>query len=81
MALAEIRREAPEILISDLNMPEMSGFELLPLVRSEFPRIRLVAMSGAFSGEEIPLGVPADAFYPKGAGVARLLGIMESFAE
>jgi len=79
-ALAEIRREAPEVLLSDLNMPGMSGFELLPVVRREFPRIRLVAMSGAFSGEDIPLGAPADAFYSKGAGVTRLLGILESFS-
>jgi DNA-binding NtrC family response regulator len=79
-ALAEIRREAPEVLLSDLNMPGMSGSELLPLVRREFPRIRLVAMSGAYSGEEIPVGVPADAFYPKSASVDHLLEIMESFA-
>lgn len=78
-ALAEIRREAPEVLLSDLNMPGMSGSELLPLVRREFPRIRLIAMSGAFSGEDIPTGVPADAFYPKTASVEHLLEIMESF--
>jgi CheY-like chemotaxis protein len=79
-ALAEIRREAPEVLVSDMNMPGMSGSELLPLVRREFPRIRLVAMSGAFSGEEIPAGVPADAFYPKSASMEQLLEIMESFS-
>jgi CheY-like chemotaxis protein len=79
-ALAEIRREAPEVLLSDLSMPGMSGSELLLLVRLEFPRIRLVAMSGAFSGDEIPRGVPADAFYPKSASVEHLLEIMESFA-
>ena len=79
-ALAEIRREPPEVLLSDLNMPGMSGSELLPLVRREFPQIRLVAMSGAFSGKEIPKGVPADAFYPKSASMEQLLEIMESFA-
>jgi DNA-binding NtrC family response regulator len=79
-ALAEIRREAPEVLLSDLNMPGMSGSELLPLVRREFPRIRLVAMSGAYSGEKVPAGVLADAFYPKSASVDHLLEIMESFA-
>ena len=79
-ALAEIRHEAPEILLSDLNMPGMSGSELLPLVRREFPQIRLVAMSGAYSGAEIPMGLPADAFYPKSASVEQLLEIMKSFA-
>jgi CheY-like chemotaxis protein len=77
-ALAEIRREVPEILISDLNMPGMSGFELLSAVRRQFPRIPAIAMSGAFSGNEVPSGVTADAFYPKGASVLYLMGILES---
>ncbi|MGB6742453.1 MAG: response regulator [Terracidiphilus sp.] len=77
-ALDEIRRQAPEILISDLNMSGMSGFELLPVVRRRFPRIRLIAMSGAFSGNEVPSGVTADAFYYKGGGLGTLLSIVES---
>jgi DNA-binding response OmpR family regulator len=30
--------------------PEMSGFELLPFVRKQFPSTRVVAMSGEYSG-------------------------------
>ena len=77
-ALTEIRKEIPEILLSDLNMPRMSGFELLSIVRRQFPTISLVAMSGAFSGTQIPCGVTADAFYEKGNGVAVLLKAVES---
>lgn len=77
-ALAEIRREVPEILISDLNMPGLSGFELLPVVRRRFPRIQIVVMSGTFSAGETPAGVIADAFYPKGGSVVYLMGILES---
>ena len=36
-ALKEIREEVPEILLSDLNMPEMSGFELLSIIHRRFP--------------------------------------------
>ena len=64
-ALTEISQEIPEILLSDLNMSGMSGFELLPIVRRQFPAISLVAMSGAFSGTQIRCGVTAHAFYPK----------------
>jgi CheY-like chemotaxis protein len=65
-ALVEIRKDVPDIILSDLNMPGMSGFELLSVVRRRFPSIRVIAMSGAFSGDEMPSGVDADAFYPKG---------------
>jgi len=62
-ALAEIRKDIPDILLSDLNMPGMPGFELLSVVHSHSPSIPLIAMSGAFSGDEVPSGVAADAFY------------------
>src|SRR5512140_1278402 len=53
-ALVEIEREIPDILLSDLDMPRMSGFELLPVVRRHFPSTHLIAMSGAFCGDEVP---------------------------
>jgi CheY-like chemotaxis protein len=77
-ALFEIRQEAPDILLSDLNMPGMSGFELLSVVRRRFPEIQTIAMSGAFSGNEVPSGVAAHAFYQKGSSIGSLLRIMES---
>jgi CheY-like chemotaxis protein len=77
-ALIEIRKEIPDMILSDLNMPGMSGFEFLSVVRHRFPDIRAIAMSGAFSGNEAPSGVAADAFYQKGSGVRSLLKIMEN---
>jgi len=75
-ALREMRHELPDLLISDLNMPNMSGFELLSVVRRRFPAIRTIAMSGAFSGDEVPSGVAADGFYQKGSSIVALLRIM-----
>jgi CheY-like chemotaxis protein len=75
-ALAEIRTDIPDILLSDLNMPGMSGFELLTVVRKRFPSIMAIAMSGSFSGEEVPSGVIADAFYQKGCSIRSLLKII-----
>ncbi len=80
-ALREIRRQNPDILLSDLVMPGMSGFELLMNVRSLFPAIQVIAASGSFSGSKIPEGVLADAFYPKGGGMGALLNILRSLPQ
>jgi CheY-like chemotaxis protein len=79
-ALVEIRNEVPDLILSDLEMPGMSGFEFLSVVRRRLPSIRVIAMSGAFSGDEVPSGVAADAFYPKGSGVRCLLKIIDGLA-
>lgn len=78
-ALAEIRKDVPGILLSDLSMPGMSGYELLSVVRRRFPAIRVIAMSGSYSGETIPAGVPADAFYAKGErSIAQLIHMVST---
>ena len=66
-ALLQLKRKLPSIVLSDLNMPQMSGFELLSVVRRRFPQVSVIAMSGAYhSGDAVPGGVIADAFYAKG---------------
>jgi len=65
-ALLKLKKIAPEVIISDLNMPEMSGFEFLSVVRRRFPQISVIASSGAYSSKAVPSGVLADAFYAKG---------------
>jgi CheY-like chemotaxis protein len=79
-ALEEIRRETPDILLSDLNMPRMSGFELLSVVRRKLPGIFVIATSGAFSGDVVPNGIAADAFHEKATGLRGLFEIVKTAA-
>jgi CheY-like chemotaxis protein len=65
-ALRSLREHIPDLIVSDLDMPVMSGFEFLSIVRRRFSSIKVVAMSGAFAENSIPAGLCADAFYPKG---------------
>lgn len=77
-ALEEVRRKRPALILSDLNMPRMTGFELLSVIRRRFPAIHVIAMSGAFSGDQVPNGVAADAFYQKsGRHINTLVQVIE----
>lgn len=65
--LAALKRSLPDIIISDLQMPNMNGFEFLSVVRRRFPIIPVIVISGEFSGISVPKTVLADAFFSKGA--------------
>ncbi len=71
-ALEVIAAFQPDLVITDLRMPKMSGFELLEILRSRFPQMPVIAMSGEFRGDVLPPGVIADAFLAKGGGISRL---------
>src|SRR6476620_10720729 len=76
-ALLRLEQKIPDLVLSDLNMPQMSGFELLSVVRRRFPEVLVVASSGAYDSSAVPNGVIADAFYAKGQESAlRLLEIV-----
>jgi CheY-like chemotaxis protein len=81
-ALLLISENAPDILISDLNMPRMSGVDLLSEVRRRFPHIVTIAMSGAYrNSRELPSDVMAHGFYPKGESPRNLCGTLAQFLE
>lgn len=64
--LAALKQALPDLIISDLQMPNMNGFEFLSVVRRRFPIIPVIVISGEFSGVSVPESVLADAFFPKG---------------
>ena len=66
-ALAVLRGNVPELLVSDLKLPNMSGFELLGIVRKKFPSMAVLAFSSEFAPVSSPV-VVADRFLQKGKG-------------
>jgi CheY-like chemotaxis protein len=66
VALKILRKSLPDILLCDLRMPSMSGFELLSIVRRRFPHIPTIAISGEYILANMPLGLLVDHFFQKG---------------
>jgi DNA-binding NarL/FixJ family response regulator len=69
----------PDVVVADLLMPVMNGFQLFGKLRQSLPGIRLIAVSGHYSpvieGEAIAAG--ADAFVTKSGLPADLVGTLQ----
>jgi len=73
LALLEIRK--PDLILSDIKMPEIDGLDLFREVRLCYPELPFIGMSGDFS--KIYADVPFDAFLSKPFGLDDLTRTVE----
>jgi CheY-like chemotaxis protein len=66
-ALVALRGGHPDVLITELNLPRLSGFELLSIIRTRFPQIAVLSISDEYTPVTVPHEAICDAFLPKGA--------------
>ena len=45
-ALAELKRVATDVVITDIIMPKMNGVQAIESIRKAFPSVRIIAISG-----------------------------------
>ena len=45
-ALAQLAKELPDIIVTDLHMPNVDGLHLVQAVRREFPSVPVVLITG-----------------------------------
>jgi CheY-like chemotaxis protein len=64
--LVKLRNRLPKIIISDLQMPRMSGMEFVSVVRRRFPSISVIVLSGQIP-DEVPPEAEPDVWLKKGA--------------
>lgn len=61
LAYKLIQREQPDIIITDIKMPFMSGLELSRLIKNELPQSKIIILSGyeefRYAQEAIKIGV------------------------
>lgn len=61
MALPLIRKTRPDVLITDIKMPFMDGLSLSRIVKEEFPKTRIIIISGyddfEYARQAIAIGV------------------------
>jgi DNA-binding response OmpR family regulator len=58
-ALQALERHQPDIVVTDVIMPKLHGLELIKILRGQYPRVRIVAISGG--GSFGPLAYKPDA--------------------
>lgn len=66
-ALIQVEVEQPDVVVTDLQMPEMNGLELVAAIRKQYPRIPVILMT-AQGSEEIAveaLQLGAASYVPK----------------
>jgi DNA-binding NtrC family response regulator len=83
-AIEVLKENEVHVLVTDLRMPDMSGLDLLEIVRSEYPQTVLIVLSGQSQLAQpevsaITRGVHKDeifAFAAKSGGSEELRGII-----
>ena len=73
-ALLVLRGGNPDLIIAELSLPRMSGFELLSIVRSRFPQIAVIAISGEYTPVTVPYQAICDAFIAKSVSDTQTTG-------
>jgi CheY-like chemotaxis protein len=76
-ALAHLRNLSASVVLSDLNMPRMTGYELLSVLRRRIPDVRLVAMSGSLHDADLTQELSADCFYAKTSPFEELIEMLK----
>ena len=79
-ALEAIARETPDAVVTDLQMPEMNGLDLVLQVRARFPLVPVILMT-AHGSEELAvraLTSGAASYVPKREMATDLLDTVES---
>lgn len=74
-ALSIIEEQKPDVILTDLNMPEMDGLELVKRLKQKFPEIKVLVLSMMNDKETVSsiMDVEAEGFILKNSNKADLV--------
>jgi DNA-binding NtrC family response regulator len=79
-ALSHIEEnDSADIILSDINMPEMSGLELLTRIKRKYPAKVCIMMSGDPANEKCVRELGADGYLNKPFQASELSDLIHSF--
>ena len=79
-ALIEIEQHKPDVVLTDLNMPEMNGLELVKRVKEKFPQIKILVLSMLKDKETVSniMEVEAEGFVLKNSNKVDLINAIKA---
>ena len=63
----------PDVVLMDVRMPEMDGLDATQLIKTSWPKIKVIVMTIHSSYQTEALAAGADAFFVKGSSTEELL--------
>ena len=80
-AVEKIRADTPDISLIDIDMPILSGIEVIRVVRKVSSHMKIIALSNHANQDCVKkaLEAGANAYVPKSIEVDELFSIMEAF--
>lgn len=59
--LALVRKQAPTVVCLDVMMPNVGGLDILPQIRTEFPDVRILMVTGATDRDTVQAAIQGGA--------------------
>lgn len=83
MALPLIRQKRPDVLITDIRMPFMDGLALSKLALQEFPKMKIIIISGYddFEYAQQAIGIGVERYLLKPITKSTLLSVLDEIKE
>jgi DNA-binding NarL/FixJ family response regulator len=76
--MSQIKDTRPDLILLDLNLPELKAEELVPILREKYTNISVIVLSGRPEMRSKALAVGANAFVSKADPPERLLWAISS---